>query len=90
MCGTAVVATDIGGHREFCIEGETALMVIPGSPDAIAEAAGRFIRNSDLRLRVGREGHRNIQKFTWDAACDAFERVLTNAVPLAEQCATAS
>jgi glycosyltransferase involved in cell wall biosynthesis len=76
MCGAAVVATDIGGHREFCADGETALLVPAKSPGAIAEAAGKLIDDPELRLRVARNGHRNIQKFTWEAACDALERVL--------------
>jgi glycosyltransferase involved in cell wall biosynthesis len=76
MCGAAVVATDIGGHREFCTDGETALLVPAKDPEAIAEAAGRLIADPELRLRVARNGHRNIQRFTWDAAADAFERVL--------------
>jgi glycosyltransferase involved in cell wall biosynthesis len=76
MCGAAVVATDIGGHREFCTDGETALLVSAMDPPAIAEAVGRLIDDVDLRLRLARNGHRDIQRFTWDAACDAFEGVL--------------
>ena len=36
MCGAAVVATDIGGHREFCIAGETALMAPAGDIERLA------------------------------------------------------
>jgi glycosyltransferase involved in cell wall biosynthesis len=76
MCGAAVVATDIGGHREFCTDGETALLVPAESPGAIADAVVRLLGDSELRVRIARSGHSNIQRFTWDAACDAFERVL--------------
>ncbi len=76
MCGAAVVATNIGGHQEFCTDGETALLVPAESPNALAEAAARLIDDSELRLKVARNGSRNIQKFTWESACDAFERVL--------------
>lgn len=78
MCGAAVVATDIGGHREFCTDGETALLVPAQNPQAIAAAAARFIDDSELRLRIAANGRREIQRFTWDAATDAFERVLVN------------
>lgn len=84
MCGSAVVATDIGGHREFCTDGVTALLVPPQDPGAIASAAATLIENEELRLRLARNGHRNIQKFTWDAACDAFERVLEGQPQLSE------
>jgi glycosyltransferase involved in cell wall biosynthesis len=76
MCGAAVVATDIGGHREFCEDGNTALLVPAENPKAIAEAVEKLMNDSDLRLKMARSGHLSIQKFTWDAACDAFERVL--------------
>jgi glycosyltransferase involved in cell wall biosynthesis len=76
MCGAAVVATDIGGHREFCTDGETALLVPIQDPAAIQEAVEKLIEDQELRLRIARNGHRDIQRFTWDAACDALERVL--------------
>ncbi|MGA7831828.1 MAG: glycosyltransferase family 4 protein [Terracidiphilus sp.] len=76
MCGAAVVATDIGGHREFCSDGETALLVPANSPKEIAEATEKLICNSELRLRLARRAHRDIQRFTWDVACTAFENVL--------------
>ncbi len=78
MCGAAVVATDIGGHREFCVDGETALLVPAHNPNAMAEAVSRLIEDPKLRLRVAMNGYRNVQRFTWDAAVDAFEEVLLN------------
>jgi glycosyltransferase involved in cell wall biosynthesis len=76
MCGGAVVATDIGGHREFCTDEETALLVPAQAPEAIAAAAARLIDNTELRLKISRNGHSEIQRFTWEVATDAFERVL--------------
>jgi glycosyltransferase involved in cell wall biosynthesis len=76
MCGSAVVATDIGGHREFCVNEETALLVPAQDPAAMALAAARLIDDQVLRLRIAESGHRNIQKFTWEAACNSFEDVL--------------
>jgi glycosyltransferase involved in cell wall biosynthesis len=77
MCGAAVVATDIGGHREFCTDGETAMLVPAKSPESIAQAVGKLLGDPELRLRIASNGHRNIQRFTWDVACDALEQVLT-------------
>lgn len=76
QCGTAVVATDIGGHREFCVDGETALMVPAQNPAAMAAAAVRLIDDRELRIKIATMGHERIQRFTWKAAVDAFERVL--------------
>jgi glycosyltransferase involved in cell wall biosynthesis len=77
MCGAAVVATDIGGHQEFCRQNETALLVPPKNPGELAEAAGMLIDNQDLRIRIAKRGRDNIQRFTWQAATDAFEKVLS-------------
>lgn len=77
MCGAAVVATDIGGHREFAVEGETALLVPAKNPDAIAATASRLIEDTNLRMRIGRCGNISIRRFTWDAAGEAMERVLS-------------
>jgi glycosyltransferase involved in cell wall biosynthesis len=76
MCGAAVVATDINGHREFCKDGETALLVPSKTPQAIEEAVFKLLDDPELRLRLARNGNRQIQRFTWDSACDALESVL--------------
>jgi glycosyltransferase involved in cell wall biosynthesis len=78
MCGAAVVATDIGGHREFCKQADTALLVPPREPGKLAAAASMLIENDALRLRIAERGHNNIRRFTWQAATDAFEQVLSN------------
>jgi glycosyltransferase involved in cell wall biosynthesis len=75
-CGAAVVATDIGGHREFCIDGKTALLVPMQNPKAMAAAAATLIENDDLRIRIARYSCEHIQKFTWEDAVDAFEQLL--------------
>jgi glycosyltransferase involved in cell wall biosynthesis len=76
MCGTAVVATDIGGHREFCTDGENALLVPAQDPEAMACAVAKLFADSELRLRIAESGKIGIQRFTWDSAVDAFEGVL--------------
>jgi glycosyltransferase involved in cell wall biosynthesis len=75
-CGAAVIATDIGGHREYCIDGQTALMVPARNPEAIAEAARRMLDDQQLRVRIARNGCNHIHKFTWSRAIQAFENVL--------------
>ena len=84
MCGAAVIATDIGGHREYCFDEKTALITPPSQPASLAAAAERLICDQELRLRIAREGHRNIQRFTWNAACDTFEGVLTGVIAIKE------
>jgi glycosyltransferase involved in cell wall biosynthesis len=79
MSGCALVATDIGGHREYAIPEETALLSAPGDPDGLAGNAIRLIGDSRYRVRLARAGRSHIERFTWTRALDAFEGVLRGA-----------
>jgi len=48
----AIVATDVGGIPEAIIDGETGLLVAPGSADEIAAALVRMIEDTALRERL--------------------------------------
>jgi glycosyltransferase involved in cell wall biosynthesis len=81
MCGAAVIATDVDGHREFCVHGENALLVPAKNPEAIAVAAGRLIEDQQLRMQLAKTGNQQIRRFTWDASVDAFDKVLAEKTP---------
>lgn len=76
MCGCALVASDVGGHREFARDEETALLVPPGDPAAAADAVLRLIRDSEIRMRLAKAGHEGVKRFTWEAATDRLESIL--------------
>lgn len=76
MCGAATVMTDIGGHREFGIHGETTLFSPPKEPQKLADNVVQLIQDNDLRLKLARQGHEHVQQFTWKNAVDAFEKVM--------------
>lgn len=84
-CGAAVVATDIGGHREFCLEGQTALLAPAKSPEALAKKIIHLMEDNKLRIQIAEQGNKFIQKFTWDKALDAFENVLEAQVNLPDK-----
>ena len=65
-CGAAVVATDIGGHREFCLEGQTALLAPAKSPEALAKQIIRLMDDNEMRIQIAEQGNKFIQQFTWD------------------------
>lgn len=75
-CGAAIVATDIGGHQEFCSNEKTALLTPAKQPDEMAKAAGRLIDDQALRIQLAKNGYENIHSFTWSAAVDKFEKIL--------------
>ncbi|MBS3956571.1 MAG: glycosyltransferase [Clostridiales bacterium] len=50
--GCAIVSTDVGGVSEAIIDGQTGLLVPPGSPIALAAALEKLITDSDMRLQL--------------------------------------
>lgn len=78
MCGTALVATDIGGHREYAIHGQTALLAPPQNSEALAAHLINLTSDSATRVALARRGNELIQKFTWTRAIDSFEQVIHN------------
>lgn len=80
QCGAALAATDIGGHREYAIHGETALLSPAKDPGALAANLLRLLEDRELRIRLAHRGHQHIQQFTWDRATSTFESVLSKAL----------
>lgn len=56
--GRPLVATDIPGCREICVDHKTGLLVRPGDPAALAEALLDLLRDRDLRQSLGRGARR--------------------------------
>ena len=76
LCGCALAATDVGGHREYAVNGKTALLSPPKDPAALAQNVSRLLKDESLRLRLADMGHAYVQRFTWEAAVARLEREL--------------
>lgn len=55
-CGVPVVASDVGGVREWLIEGETGRLVPPKDSAAIARAVQDILKRPDQGLNLGERG----------------------------------
>jgi len=67
-CGTAVVASAVGGIPEVVSDGETGLLVPPDDPEALAVALNALLGDparADAFGRAGRE--RAVAEFGWQA-----------------------
>jgi glycosyltransferase involved in cell wall biosynthesis len=66
-CGVPVVATTGGALPEVCgPDGQSALLVPPGDPGALARALSRLLGDAVLRARLGEAGRRRtLERFTW-------------------------
>lgn len=65
-CKTPVVCTDIGGVRDFAIDGETALLVPPREVKAMARRLAELADSETLRARLAERAYDHVQQFTWD------------------------
>jgi glycosyltransferase involved in cell wall biosynthesis len=76
LCGAALVATDIDGHREFAFDGQTALTSPARSPAGLAENVVKLLQNPKLRIELAKKGHEFVRTFTWERATNSMERAL--------------
>lgn len=69
--GRPVVATRIGGIPSFAEHDHDAMLVEPGAPEALAQAAAHLLRNPDRRVEIARAGARKARAlYSWDAVTD--------------------
>lgn len=69
-CGCTLVSTDNGGVRDYAVNYQTALLSPPRKPEALANNLIRILGDEKMRIRLGRAGYENIQRFTWKRATD--------------------
>ena len=66
--GLPVVASDIPVFAEYLRDGESALLVPPGDPGALAEALRRLAGDPALRQELAAGGKPLVDRFTWAAS----------------------
>ncbi len=78
--GKPVVAFDVGGVSEAVVNGETGLLVEPGS-NALADALLKLLSDKPLREQMGSNGRRFIlENFTWDVCAQNMLKVYREAL----------
>jgi starch synthase len=71
-CGTAVVASRVGGIPEVVSDGETGLLVPPGDPGALAGAVNALVADPARAQLLGRAGReRAVAEFGWERVARA-------------------
>jgi glycosyltransferase involved in cell wall biosynthesis len=58
---TPVIGTDLEGHPELILEGETGLLVPPRNPDALAQAILRLLENPTRARAMARAGRKRVE-----------------------------
>lgn len=83
ICGKPIVSFAIDGAPEVCIDGQTGILVPPGSVGDLAEAVVRLLADADLRDRLGKNGRERFQKpfghqFMTERIREVYARVLAS------------
>lgn len=81
-CGTPVVASSVGGIPEAITDNYNGMLVEPGSPEALVEAATFLLQDDLLRNRLGKHARETIiSNFSWEANLpkylNAYSRIIS-------------
>ena len=88
--GVPVVSTDVGGIPFLAENERTALLVSPRSPDAMARAALRVLRDGELAARLRGNALTAVQAYGWPCVRDSLFAIYRRALgsPLKAVCAS--
>jgi glycosyltransferase involved in cell wall biosynthesis len=75
-CGCAIVATDIGGIRDYVQNDITGLLSPPKAPEALAKNLCLLLGNDELRIRLARAANASIRGFNWEQSTDQMEKFM--------------
>lgn len=84
-CATPVVASDSPGLRESVRDGETGFLVPHGDVPALTAAFARLAADPTLVERLGANGRRFAEQFTWPDAARLTERHLGEIVGVSKE-----
>lgn len=85
-CGTPLVTTDNGGCRDYAVDGETALVVPPRDPSAMADAILRLRSDPGLAATLRRNGLDLVAEvFRWERSAERFEALVGRAAAAPER-----
>jgi glycosyltransferase involved in cell wall biosynthesis len=79
--GRAVITTSIGGIVDLVDDGESGLLVPPGSDRELAAAMGRVLADAGLRARLGAGALEKVRAFTASAVAERLEAVYARVAP---------
>jgi glycosyltransferase involved in cell wall biosynthesis len=78
--GCAVVATRVDGNPEMVGGEESALLVPPADPEALAGAIGRLLDDSAFRAELAARGQRNLAEFSVQRVCEAYLQIYEHTI----------
>ena len=80
-CGCAVVCTRIGGHLDYAIDRQSALLIEKENPAQLAERILELINHDSLRQQIAENGNHLIRhEFSWQSSVSRLEECFSKAL----------
>jgi glycosyltransferase involved in cell wall biosynthesis len=74
----ALVASDVGGHKELITDKKTGLLFAAGNADDLAEKITRILENPELAASLQHTGSQWVrQHHTWEATTAVYQDIYT-------------
>ncbi len=84
--GKALVASDVGGHREFIRHNETGLLFQAGNVSALSESLERLLVDHMLRKRIQEQEAIWVrQEHTWEKTTEVYQQIYAKVLPFTFQ-----
>ncbi len=81
VMGKALIASDVGGHRELIRHGETGLLFPAGDLSALTHSLLRLLEDDALRLRLQTQGSTWVGKHhTWEETTSVYQNLYAKAL----------
>lgn len=84
--GKAVIASRVGQVEEIIMHEKHGLLVDPDDPEEMSRAAGRLIRDSGMRCRLGRQARSLVKRrYSWRTAADEVIGLMKSVISIRER-----
>jgi glycosyltransferase involved in cell wall biosynthesis len=77
--GVPIVSTKVGGVAYLVKDGETAFLVPPKDPEAMAEAIGRVLADTELASRIAKNALVQVEQYAWTQVREKLLRAYVEA-----------
>jgi len=74
-CNVPIVASKIGCIPDVVKDGENGLLVPPRDSEALADAIIYLLKNKDIRERMGENGRKRVENYSWERIAEMTEKV---------------
>ena len=79
--GTPLIATSLGGPKDFVTHGVDGLLVDPRDTSALASAIDQVLTDEALAQDLSEAGKQSVQQYTWDRVVDDYLAIYDAVAP---------